>query len=208
MPKITSSSVAEHRTDVGQRLIRAFDELLAERGYEQVTLRDVGERAQVSRSSIYNYHRDKTALLLAWSHHQVEQYMRLLDRELAASDDPREHLRIVVATVLSEFALTSSSAQSLATALPPEQRAALIAHVNPIRDRLREIIEHGITRGAFRGDQDPDATADMVLACLETQRLRLTHGAELASAVRQVLPFITRGITRTEGSDPHAQPLG
>lgn len=198
MPKITGSSVAEHRTDVGQRLIRAFDELLAERGYEQVTLRDVGERAGVSRSSIYNYHRDKTALLLAWSHHQVEQYMRLLDRELAADDDPREHLRIVVVTVLSEFALTSSSAQSLAAALPPDQRALLQDHVNPIRDRLREILDRGMTVGVFRSNQDPDASADMILACMETQRLRLARGAELAGAVRQILPFITSAVAGDE----------
>ncbi|TLG05348.1 TetR/AcrR family transcriptional regulator [Nocardia cyriacigeorgica] len=194
MPKITGSSVAEHRADVEARLVGAFGELLAERGYEQVTLRDVAERAQVSRTVIYNYHRDKTALLLAWSRHQVQHYMRLLDRELAASDDPREHLRILVVTVLAEFALSSSSAQSLAAALPPEPRAVLLDHVTPIRDRLREILARGMDRGVFRVDQDPDATADMILACMETQRLRLAGGAELSAAIRQVLPFITCGV--------------
>ncbi|SUA76046.1 Uncharacterised protein [Nocardia otitidiscaviarum] len=40
--------------------------------------------------------------------------------------------------------------------------------------------------------------ADMILACLETQRLHLAHGAELASAVRQVLLFVADGIVRDE----------
>ncbi|MBF6179351.1 TetR/AcrR family transcriptional regulator [Nocardia otitidiscaviarum] len=183
---------------MGRRLLEAFAELLAERGYEQVTLRDVAERAGVSRSSIYNYHRDRYSLLLAWSEHQVEQYMCLLDRELAGAAEPLEQLRIVIVTVLSEFAVASSSAHSLAAALPPEQRDALMGHVAPIRDRLREILRHGIAHGEFRDDQDPDMVADMILACLETQRLHLAHGAELASAARQVLLFVADGIVRDE----------
>ncbi|CCF62816.1 TetR/AcrR family transcriptional regulator [Nocardia cyriacigeorgica] len=202
MPKITGSSVAEHRAEVEQRLIRAFGDLLAERGYERLTLRDVAERAGVSRSSIYYYHRDKTALLLVWARDQVDRYMRLLDHELAGTDDPAEHLRIVVVTVLSQFALSTSSAQSLAAALPPEQRDVILDHVTPIRERLCEIVERGMAEGVFRADQDPGATAEMILACLETQRLRLARGAELAGAVRQVLPFLLFGVTRQDPGEP------
>ncbi|MEV6071444.1 helix-turn-helix domain-containing protein [Nocardia sp. NPDC052001] len=198
MPKITGSSMAEHREDVSQRLLAAFDALLAERGYEQLTLRDVAEHAEVSRSSIYNYHRDKHALLLAWSQHRVDQYLRLLDRELADSDDPSENLRTVVVTVLSEFAVASSNARNLAAALPPAQRAALMDHITPLRDRLRDILRRGSASGVFRDDPDPDTAADMILACLDTQRLILADGGELAAAVRRVWPFITHGITRPD----------
>lgn len=194
MPKITGSTVAEHREDVSRRLLDAFDALLGECGYEQLTLRDVAERAGISRSSIYNYHRDKHALLLAWSHDRVDRYLRLLDRELAGSDDPRENLRTVAVTVLSEFAVASSDARNLAATLPPAQRAALMDHITPIRDRLREILRHGRDAGVFHGDPDPETAADMVLACLDTQRLTLAAGGDLAAAVRRVWPFLTHGL--------------
>ena len=46
-------------------LSQALVELILERGYEQITVQDILDRANVGRSTFYAHYRDKEALLLA-----------------------------------------------------------------------------------------------------------------------------------------------
>lgn len=197
MPRITSSTIAEHRQAVSHRLLDAFGALLAEHGYQQLSLRHVTARAEVARTAIYNYYRDKPDLLLAWMRREITRFDAVLREELADCEDPAERLRRFIVAVLTEFASRPlNAATNLAAALSPEQREAFLSQLDPIRLVLVDILSVGSRTGAFRVD-DADSTTDMILACLETQRTPLAGGKDLARAIEQVLPFIQHGLAES-----------
>lgn len=197
MPRITSSTIAEHRQAVSHRLLDAFGALLAEHGYQQLSLRDVTARAEVARTAIYNYYRDKPDLLLAWMRREITRFDAVLREELADCDDPAERLRRFTVAVLTEFASRPlSAATNLAAALPPQQREEFLGELDPIRAVLTGILSIGDRSGAFHV-HDLDSAAEMVMACLETQRTSLAQGKDLDLAIEQVLTFIRHGIAES-----------
>ena len=195
MPRITSTTIAEHRQVVSHRLLEVFGELLAAHGYEGLSLRDVSERAEVARTAIYNYYRDKPGMLLAWMRREMARFGDVLSSELAGCDDPAELLRRFVVTALTEFASRPiSAATNVAAALPPDQREDFLHEIAPVRAVLVDILAAGSAAGVFHAGE-LDRTADMILACLETQRTALARGESPDHAVDRVLPFITRGLS-------------
>ena len=60
---MTSETLPYHREDLEAELLRAATAIIAERGVEALSLRELGRAAQVSRSAPYHYFGDKAALL-------------------------------------------------------------------------------------------------------------------------------------------------
>lgn len=195
MPRITSTTIAEHRQAISDRLLDVFGALLAEHGYERLSLREVAERAGVARTAIYNYYPDKSGFLLAWMRREVARFGEVLQGELAGCEEPAERLRRFAATMLAEFSSHPlSAATNVAAALPPDQREAFLNQVAPVRTVLVEILSAGSAAGVSHV-RELGSTADMVLACLETQRTALARGDSPGRAVDRVRPFITAGLS-------------
>lgn len=194
MPRITSTTIAEHRQTISGRLLDAFGSLLTEHGYERLALRDVAERAEVARTAIYNYYRDKPGLLLAWMQREVAHFDEALRSALTGRDEPADRLHLFVVTLLAEFASRPiSTGTNLAAALPPGQREEFRNQIDPVRTILIDILAAGHAAGTFQVNEI-GSTADLILACLETQRVPLAHGQAPDRAAEQVLPFIIRGL--------------
>jgi AcrR family transcriptional regulator len=66
-----------------QLISEAFVELLLEKGYEAMSIRDVIERANVGRSTFYSHFKDKEELFVS----QLDRLLEALSRHL-----PREHV--------------------------------------------------------------------------------------------------------------------
>lgn len=66
-----------------QLISNAFVELLLEKGYETMSIRDVIERANVGRSTFYSHFKDKEELFVS----QLDQLLEALNRHL-----PQEHI--------------------------------------------------------------------------------------------------------------------
>lgn len=80
-----SAEKPERRRDAArskERLIQAAAELLAERGFERTTVRDIGERAGVDQALIARYFGGKTQLYIAVLHAETGETVRdVLDPE-------------------------------------------------------------------------------------------------------------------------------
>jgi len=66
-----------------QLISDAFVELLLEKGYEAMSIRDVIERANVGRSTFYSHFKDKEELFVS----QLDRLLEALSRHL-----PQEHV--------------------------------------------------------------------------------------------------------------------
>lgn len=76
---------------------RAFDELLAEKGFGAITVQDITERAEVNRATFYAHYPDKFSLL----EESIRQAFRaeLEKRTLSACHYSEDNLRALIETV-------------------------------------------------------------------------------------------------------------
>lgn len=85
----------------GQRRDRVFDaavELIIEQGYEATTMDDIAVRADVARTSVFNYFARKSAFLDEWSARRRERAFRSTprpSRDRTLRDELTESLRVL-----------------------------------------------------------------------------------------------------------------
>ncbi len=192
MPKIIGGSLREHREQTRRRLFEALSTLLADRGFDAITLADIAATAGVGRTAVYNHFADKEALLVAFIADETDQYAEALARQLEAIGDPVDQLRYYVRAQVRldhEHHLPGSDMRSLVSR--PTQ-ARLHEHVVAFEAVLRGILVRGIVQGAFP-EQDLDTTVPLVNACLSGRG----PGGDVAARERamvQTEQFVLRAV--------------
>ena len=100
-----------------EEIISACETLYAERGFKDVTIKDIGERTSFTRTSIYNYFETKEEIFLALLHREYQGWTadltalseakdrgtEPLSRGLAASLDRRQTMLRLMSTSLFEM---------------------------------------------------------------------------------------------------------
>jgi AcrR family transcriptional regulator len=166
MPKIIGGSLHEHRQQTRLRLYAALSQLMAERGFDAITLADIAAAAGIGRTAVYNHFPDKESLLLGFIAHETGEYLATLEAALSGVDDPVEQLRTYVRqqTQLKRV-FHLAPGPDLRTVLSRGTQQRLREHVLEVEDILRRILVHGIEAGVFP-PQDLATTVPLVHACL------------------------------------------
>jgi AcrR family transcriptional regulator len=150
--------------DSRERLLRAAQELFAERGYERTTVREVGHRAAVDPAMITRYFGGKAAL-----------YLESLRRDQPVSDDPLDLTDAGAIQALLDRVGTRGSTPTLYAAVRPHEDSELQAAA---MDMLERRMVTSSRRRAEQGDRDePQLRAEIVTAALAGIVLSRTSGA-------------------------------
>jgi AcrR family transcriptional regulator len=196
MPKIIGGSLHEHREQTRLRLFAALARLMAEQGFDAITLAQIAAEAGVGRTAVYNHFADKEALLLGFITYETEQYATSLQHALDDIDDPVERLRTYVrqqVELAGSHHVTPGA--ELRSVLSRGTQARMREHVVVVERILRGILEDGIASGAFPR-QDLDVTVSLVNACL-TSRGVPDEPAERERAIQQTEAFVLRAVGAT-----------
>lgn len=166
MPKISASSVEEHREQVQRRVFEAFATLMAEQSFDAITMAKLAAAADIGRTAIYHHFADKEAVIVAFASHETSRYIAGLRADLAGVDDPVERLAIYIRHQLNaseQFHM--GLGPQLYGALSHDTMRAIREHVVAIEDVLREILTDGVASGQF-AIEDQAATMSLIHACL------------------------------------------
>ncbi|ALC18713.1 TetR/AcrR family transcriptional regulator [Streptomyces pristinaespiralis] len=113
-----------------EALLTAAVTLFTERGYQAVSMEDVGAAVGVSRLSVYNYFPSKADLLSAVLHRVSEEKWATLNRSLAQSETEEEALRRIVRSYAESTVLDRGSGAMLLVSelahIPSADRDALL----------------------------------------------------------------------------------
>lgn len=196
MPRIDAPTVAEHRAARERALLDAARTLLTDRPERVPTLAEVGERAGLSRSSVYQYYTSREDLLSAVVRDSFPRWQERLDAGIAAARGPRErvlaYLRVNLELVADgEHAL----ARTLVSVAPSEElaRRSQTFHdqlLVPLREALDEI-----------GVPDPETTTELLNALVLTASRRVEQTGELERAYAATAALVD-GYLRTAGEAP------
>ncbi|MGW0705827.1 TetR/AcrR family transcriptional regulator [Streptomyces sp. NPDC002643] len=193
MPRITAASVAEHRDQTMTRLLDAFEAALEEEEFAELTLAGVAERAGIARNTVYNYAKDKQALLVATVRRAMLAVMADLDAQAEAGISAEEQLLAVIDRLLADFSggaprlLVLQALQGSLDAVPGG------AEVPRLDSRLEGIVRRGIATGEFRPCGDVALTVAMMAGAAEAAVRALSRGdRSLAHVAREVKAVVLR----------------
>ena len=194
MPKIIGASLSEHREQTRARLFASLSALMADRGFDSITLADIAAGAGVSRTAVYNHVPDKESLLLDFITAETERYVATLEAALAGVADPVEQLRIYLRHYAKlRQALCLMPGPDLRAVVSPAAQHRLREHVGPVEVVLRRILAAGISAGVF-ADQPIDSTVTLINACLASRTLNTLNGGGEAAAAAAAEAFVLRAV--------------
>jgi AcrR family transcriptional regulator len=203
MPKIVGSSLAEHREQVRARLFAALASLMAESGFDAVSLADIAARAGVGRTAVYNHFPDKEALLLAFIEDETSSYVATLEAALDGVDDPEQQLRVYVRQQIRlRRSYHLAPGPDLRSVVSPATLERLRDHAVQVERILRGILAAGVACGRLPV-QDLDTVVPLVNACLRARSSR-DGAATGEAAVEATEAFVLRAV----GAVGVAQPVG
>ncbi len=114
MPRITASTVAEHRAQQHSALLSAARELLVEGGYAALSFGALAKRAGLARPTVYSYFDGKEEVVVALCEREFPLVAADIERAVARARTPREQL---VAFVSAQLRAAQESRYRLAHAL-------------------------------------------------------------------------------------------
>ncbi|MEO3867749.1 TetR/AcrR family transcriptional regulator [Nonomuraea sp. B12E4] len=195
MPRISAATIGEHRAQTRDRILQAVSRLSRVQGIDAISMTDVAVEAGITRTVLYNYFPDKTALLLAFTERVTRYFIDSFERDLPEGASPADRLRAFVRLQLAGLvAHPHPGAADLSAALGPDAYQRLAEHVAPMQAILAGILESGVATGDFRVP-DVGATARMVLAVIGAERVPLISGEVTVEAAGELVSeFVLRAL--------------
>jgi AcrR family transcriptional regulator len=167
-------------------ILRAFNELLAERGFEAITVQDIAERAEINRATFYAHFADKYALL----DYSIRQAFRqeLEKRTLSACHYSPQNLSALIVTVCEFIAQANQHCKNSSGTFE-----SLIE--NQIRQQIRELLDLWLTQVETKIDRDIAATATswVIYGLAQDWSLRKPR-PPVESYAEQIRPLVERNL--------------
>jgi AcrR family transcriptional regulator len=152
-----------------QMLFQAFQELLAEKTFDQISVQDLAERSTLNRATFYDHFTDKFALLEAMI---GERFTTLIDARMAGNVDTCEgSLRQLILAACDFLAEVSSGCQKHQRQFEPivESRVKAI---------MRESLLEGLRSHKVKS---PELKATMVSWAITGAALQWSRGREMSA---------------------------
>jgi AcrR family transcriptional regulator len=150
-----------HRLDIRERLFRAALRLFAEKGFQETTVEDITNAADVGKGTFFNYFPQKDHILVAFGEMQLGK-LRLLVEEARQSKEPIPRILEKISQGMTEepgrnpeivraILLVNLAGENVRTAMRGIHESARALH--------QELIAIGQKRGEIRADRSAEEIA-------------------------------------------------
>ena len=187
--------VERKRRQARQRIIQAAEELFLARGFDEVSVGDIAERAEVGRTTFFRHFGDKQEVVFAKWQELLETIAAAGQAEGTAARDATEAVEQLRPVVLSLCAQAAADPEAYARHFQlieqhPELRARDAVKMQQTADKLSDLLIH-------RGTDEATAlfAGQVAVACYQTAK-RLGNNPhtlvdETQAAFRRVLTLGT-----------------
>lgn len=157
------------------RLFDAAIELIGEKGFTEVSVDEIVERAGVAKGTVYYHFVGKAELVEALIEDRLQPLAAEFKRAVSTNqDDPAAAIEAIVHAELAFIRDNSSFGKLLITEMWREDRLwrqTLVRIRKDMGATIGKVIEHGIASGAFRTDIDPEFGASALFGMVATVAL-------------------------------------
>ena len=178
-----------------QRILRVSRQLFSTKGYEETTMGDVADRAEVSKATLYNYFPGKDSLLLGIAEAELEQIRQLIRGELSREPSALERLRRVLEAFVLDSMCYISLSRKISYLNSCENSGMFATRLEMVRI-FRDLVFQAQAAGELRRDVDADDITELVMGLYLTTQFQWVHREQhpvshwtkrLDRAFRQVL---------------------
>jgi AcrR family transcriptional regulator len=189
MPRISTTSLAQHRDWRRNQLIEAATAIALESGGEAVTVAAVAQRAGLSRTSVYEYFASSSDLIADLIIDELNSFSRTLEEAISGIAEPADAIQRWISTSLIYVAdgrhLLAKALNS--TQLPQERSAAIgAAH----RRLLSSLTENLLVLGV----KDIHQALSLIQAATDVATKRIESGNDAESEISMTSRFCIAGI--------------
>jgi TetR/AcrR family transcriptional regulator, cholesterol catabolism regulator len=143
-------------------ILQCFTEMVAERGYDEVSVRDVAEALEISKGTILHHFRSKESLLEELHSDYMRRRLAEADEFLAEFSDPVDQLQLIVYQLMLAERDDRAATVAFAREIVRFASEDVMSDVRAMRTRysqmVADIIRRGVEQGAF-AQVDPSLAA-------------------------------------------------
>lgn len=180
-------------------IIQATLELLAEVGYQSLTMEQVRDRAGVGKATIYRRYDNKEELVKAAIRHLHHDLPEPRDDGSLRADWERAVGSAYDAAIATGASNVVPRMLAEMSHLPELHHLYYENMVAPRRRNLRTILERAIARGELREDLDLELVMDLLVGSLVYRGMIGAHGMDpevLRGRAMDVLDTVVRGLRK------------
>ncbi len=150
------------KLETRQGLLEAALVLFREKGYDETTVEEITEQADVAKGTFFNYFPSKEALLGELAVWQIEQLRAALDVSRGAPEGPVARIKLLMRLVHEQFTddvhlVRRAFATRLSTPPPPPHRAK-----HQLFGLLSDLVREAQACGEIRSDVEADLVSDLL----------------------------------------------
>lgn len=164
----------------------ALDELLATRGFDEITLKDIASAAGIARNTIYNYAPDKVALLLDVTTRASDELRTAVSHVVDQPGlTPADKLRDVIELLLSSFARDAHRAFVLYqhARKRSDRSDPVTLPLLEIQTMITDVLEEGMATGDFAEDLNPAVDVLLLSGLVEAGVHLVVHDPSAVTSV-------------------------
>lgn len=193
---------AEAGGEVRERLLSGATGLFASRGYAATTVREIVERAGVTKPVLYYYFRSKEGIYLELMREPFGKFAALVEEALHETCPARERLFRLCLMAYDLFVENIDAARVMYSIYyGPPQGAPFVdcdAYHHRFQEAVLQIVREGIQDGEFRGVNVHDAMWAVIGPLNVAMEVELCHPPQSLGrdGVRRVLEIVLEGIVK------------
>ncbi|WP_028936327.1 TetR/AcrR family transcriptional regulator [Pseudonocardia spinosispora] len=200
MPRIRGASIEEHHEMVWADLAEAMRRLLLERDYDSITMGHIAAETGLARNTLYNYARDKRALVLALARRASRPMLDQVTSIAARSGVPATERMLAII----EAVLETSTDQAAQLMFRPGS-GPLVAEVpkgpdspfHAIVVQVENVVRDGMSSGEFRDVGDVRLTVELLSGAMRAGAERVGRDpAAFEDTVRAAREIILASLAR------------
>jgi TetR/AcrR family transcriptional regulator len=190
---------AETGGEVRERLLSGATGLFASKGYAATTVREIVQRAGVTKPVLYYYFRSKEGIYLDLMREPFSKFAALVDETLLPAGSARERLFRLCLMAYDIFIENLDAARVYSIYYGPPQGAPFIdfdAYHRRFQEAVLQVLREGIRDGEFRRMNVHDAMWAVIGAVNVAMEVELCHPPQSLgrAGVRRVLEIVLEGI--------------
>jgi len=192
--------------DTKAKLIEIATEMFAQNGYENTSMREIAERAGISKPAIYYYFKSKEELFLEMLKTTFQKFVKSIDEVFTSDLSPKEKL---LNLIIAMFEKTKEKPEifRIIHSINLEDIKIDIAlnfreRFKFIRDNLKKIFDDGVKKGLFRNDIDMDVFLACFNGALSLHVLRFIKVGNIElnrERAEKILDLFLNGISKKYG---------
>jgi AcrR family transcriptional regulator len=191
---------AEAGGEVRKRLLSGATGLFASKGYAATTVREIVERAGVTKPVLYYYFRSKEGIYLDLMREPFGKFTTIVEETLRTAGSARERLFRLCLMAYDIFVENIDAARVMYSIYyGPPQGAPFIdfdAYHRRFQEAVLQVLEEGVRDGEFRRVNRHDAMWAVIGALNVAMEVELCHPPQSLGrdGVRRVLEIVLEGI--------------